>query len=88
MLVALHLVDLESDQIGQEQAAAETMVFVWAMRDFTWTAGARYRIGQRLTLQLRAWSEVASELATVNRSEIYDDGLAFQVHCWGEEVEP
>ncbi len=85
-IVALHLVDLSSEDQGIE--AGEAVVMVWSMRDFQLVSGAHYRIGEDVTLSLRPWSDVANDLGTVTRSELYDDVLLFASPCWGEELEP
>jgi hypothetical protein len=84
-IVGMHLVDLESDAaLDGDQA----LVFTWAMRNRKLLTGAGYRVGQRLRLELRPWSDVTRELETVTRGEIFEDNLFLQTPCWGEEVEP
>ena len=57
------------------------------MRKRELTAGANYRIGQRLRLELRPWADVAEELVSVTRGELYENNLFLQTPCWGEEVD-
>jgi hypothetical protein len=57
------------------------------MRDNIWTAAARYRPGQKISLKLRPWSEVSEKLERINRSELSDEGLQLEEPCWGEVVE-
>jgi len=84
-IVGLHLVDLSSDEaLDGEQA----VVFTWAMRDRKLTAGAGYRVGHRLQLTLRPWSDVAPQLESITRGELYENNLLFETPCWGEEAAP
>jgi hypothetical protein len=84
-IVGMHLVDLVSDHdLGGDQA----LVFTWAMRNRKLVAGAHYRVGQRIRLELRPWADVTGRLGTINRGEIFDDNLFLETPCWGEEVKP
>jgi len=80
----IHMVDLRTD--AGPLPGAEVLVYMWSMRDGRWTPAAHYREGQRVRLRLRAWSEVAERLESINRSEIDDDDLALELPCWGEEA--
>jgi alginate O-acetyltransferase complex protein AlgJ len=83
-IAGMHLVDLESDHpIDGNQA----LVFTWAMRDRKFVAGARYRIGQRLRLELRPWSDMTQQLGSVPRGELFENDLFLQTPCWGVEVQ-
>ena len=42
------------------------------MRDNVLTAAARLRPGDRVTLRLRAWTDVSDRYEKINRSEIDD----------------
>jgi hypothetical protein len=84
-IVGIHLVDLASDHALDGNQA---LVFTWAMRDRRLTAGAHYRIGQRLRLKIRPWADVTEELGSTNRGEIFQDNLFLRTPCWGEEVKP
>ena len=83
-IIAAHLTDLEPTGSAM---GTEAMVYLWSMQDNVWTAAARYRPGQRITLKLRAWSEVAEKLERINRSELSDGNLQLEEPCWGEAVE-
>ena len=84
-IVGLHLVDLSSDEpLDGDQA----VVFAWAMQDRKLTAGAGYRVGQRLRLELRPWSDMAPQLESITRGELYENNLLFETPCWGEEIAP
>ncbi len=80
---SLHLTDLR-DEAGKPIPDSQAVVYVWSMRDNTWTSGARLRAGQVVKLRLRPWSDVEGELGRINRSELDDDDLAFETPCWGE----
>jgi alginate O-acetyltransferase complex protein AlgJ len=84
-IVGIHLVDLASDHALDGNQA---LVFTWAMRDRRLTAGAHFRIGQRLRLKIRPWADVTEELGSTNRGEIFQDNLFLRTPCWGEEVKP
>lgn len=84
-IVGMHLVDLVSDH---ELDGDQAMVFTWAMRNRKLLAGAHYRVGQRLRLELRPWADVTRDLATINRGEIFENDLYLETPCWGEEVKP
>ena len=84
-IVGMHLVDLASDQaLDGDQA----LVFTWAMRDRQFVTGARYRVGQRLRLELRPWADVTPKLGSIPRGELFENNLFLQTPCWGEEVKP
>jgi len=83
-IVALHLVDLVSDEPAAN--SGEALVFMLAMKGSTWREPAQYRIGQTLHLRLQSWADKEPELGLINRGEIYDDDLIFQEPCWAEEV--
>jgi alginate O-acetyltransferase complex protein AlgJ len=56
------------------------------MRDNVWTPAARLRPGERITLRLRPWAEVAPQYEQINRSEIDDPELQLEEPVWGEYV--
>jgi hypothetical protein len=56
------------------------------MRGRRLTAGAGYRVGQRLRLELRPWADVTQEFESVARGELYENNLLLQTPCWGEEA--
>jgi hypothetical protein len=82
-IVALHLEDV-SEAGGN--ARGEALVFVMAMKSYELTPEAALRVGQRIRVKLRRWSEVASEYDLINRGELLDGDLMLQEPCWGEEV--
>jgi hypothetical protein len=82
-VLALHLTDLTID--GREETAGlEALVYAESMRDNTLTAAARFRPGDRVTLRLRPWADVADQYEKINRSEIDDLAVQLEEPCWGE----
>lgn len=82
-VLALHLTDLTVE--GREETAGlEALVYAESMRDNTLTAAARFRPGDRVTLRLRPWTDVADKYEKINRSEIDDPAVQLEEPCWGE----
>lgn len=82
-ILMIHLVDLESSD-DPRAAGEQAVVFAWSMRDNKPTPAARYRQGETVTLQVRAWADVAAQYEAINRSELDDDELMLAVPIWGE----
>jgi hypothetical protein len=85
-IMALHLVDLDVRLSGNEMR--EALVYLWSMRGNVMTPAARYRPGDKVTLRLRPWSDVAGQYEAINRSELDDEEVHLQEPCWGETVAP
>jgi hypothetical protein len=83
-IVALRLSDLQS--ASPEAAGREAVAFVVAMRDYALTPPAAWRVGQRVTLRLRPWADMADEYGFFTRGELADDSLMLVEPCFGEEV--
>jgi alginate O-acetyltransferase complex protein AlgJ len=84
-VLALHLTDLTIE--GREETVAlEALVYAESMRDNVLTAAARFRSGDRVTLRLRAWTDVSDQYEKINRSEIDDPTVQLEEPCWGELV--
>jgi alginate O-acetyltransferase complex protein AlgJ len=82
-ITAIHLTEISiSGRPTSEPLQA--VVYLWSMRDNVWTAGARLRPGDRVTLRLRAWADVAPQLEQINRSEIDDPEIQLEEPAWGE----
>ncbi len=45
---------------------------------------AELRPGDRVTLKLRAWSDVAARYEAINRSELDDPELQLEEPVWGQ----
>jgi alginate O-acetyltransferase complex protein AlgJ len=82
-VLALHLTDLTVEGRA-ETAGLEALVYAESMRDNTLTAAARFRPGDRVTLRLRPWTDVADQYEKINRSEIDDPAVQLEEPCWGE----
>jgi alginate O-acetyltransferase complex protein AlgJ len=82
-ILALHLTDLAIDG-AEESEALEALVYVESMRNNVLTAAARFRPGDRITLRLRPWADVAEQYEKINRSEIDDSAIQLEEPCWGE----
>ena len=81
--MTLHLTDI-SIEGAEEQENLESVVYLESMRDNVTTEAARLRPGDRVTLRLRAWSDVAEKYEKLNRSEIDDPAVQLEEPCWGE----
>jgi alginate O-acetyltransferase complex protein AlgJ len=81
-IMSIHLSDLRI--AGRAGEPLEALVYTWSMRDNVWTPAARLRPGDRVSLRLRAWSEVAPQLEQINRSEIDDAAIQLEEPVWGE----
>jgi len=85
-VVALRLSDLESERA--DVRGREAVVFVIAMRDYTLTPAAGWRVGRQVGLRLRPWAAVADEYGAFTRGELDDDALMLVEPCFGEEIAP
>ncbi len=83
-IVALRLSDLQA--AIPEVAGREAVVFAIAMRDYALTPPAAWRVGQRVSVRLRPWAEVADEYGSFTRGELADDSLMLVEPCFAEEV--
>jgi hypothetical protein len=84
-ILALHLTDLAVEG-SREEERLESLVYLWSMRDNVLRPGARLRPGDRVTLRLRSWADVAENYEKINRSEVEDPTVQLQEPCWGEIV--
>lgn len=85
-LVAVHLVDIASPDLRPDDADA-ALAYMFSMRNNEWTPAARLRPGQRIIVQLRPWSDVASQLERLNRAELtHDVELIFAEPVFAEPV--
>ncbi|MFN2507933.1 MAG: hypothetical protein ABR589_04075 [Chthoniobacterales bacterium] len=69
---------------GAPGEALQSIVYLVSMRDNVWTPAARLRVGDRVKLRLRAWSDVARQYEQINRTEIDDAALQLEEPVWGE----
>ena len=84
-ILALHLTEVTPTGRNQDEAL-ESLVYLWSMRDNAPTAAARLRPGDRITLRMRAWTDVSDQYEKINRSEIDDPAVQLEEPCWGEIV--
>ena len=84
-IIAALLVDL-TDRKGKPLRSNRALVYLWSMRDGVWTPAARFRAGQRITVRVTAWADVADTYERINRSELDDPDLATEDPCWAEEA--
>jgi alginate O-acetyltransferase complex protein AlgJ len=82
-ILALHLTDVTPAGRKQDEGL-ESLVYLWSMRDNAPTAAARLRPGDRVTLRLRAWTDVSDQYEKINRSEIDDPAVQLEEPCWGD----
>jgi alginate O-acetyltransferase complex protein AlgJ len=84
-VLALHLTDLSPEGPDRSEGL-EALVYVESMRDNVLSPAARFRPGDRVTLRLRSWADVADKYEKINRSEIDDRAVQLEEPCWGEIV--
>lgn len=82
-ILALHLSDLTVDG-RKETETLEAFVYAESMRDSVLTPIAHLRPGDRVTLRLRAWTDVSDRYEKINRSEIDEPAVQLEEPCWGE----
>jgi alginate O-acetyltransferase complex protein AlgJ len=84
-ILALHLSDLMPEGSARSDGL-DALVYVESMRDNVLTLAARFRPGDRVTLRLRSWAEVADKYEKINHSEIDDPAVQLEEPCWGELI--
>jgi alginate O-acetyltransferase complex protein AlgJ len=82
-ILTLHLTDLAVEGRSANETL-ESLVYLESMHDNVLTAAARLRPGDRVTLRLRAWTDVSDRYEKINRSEIDDPSIQLEEPCWGE----
>ena len=60
------------------------MVYIWGMRNHILQEAARFRAGDRITVRLRPWADVTSQYDGINRTELENPDVQFEVPAWGE----
>ncbi len=85
---SLHITAIEPADDGAPFPTMEAVVYVWSMRENEWTDAASYRPGDRVTLRIRGWDDVADDYGGVNRSELEDERLLLVEPVWGEADAP
>ena len=70
-IIAVHLTDVKA--LRGKLPRKEILVFVWGMRDNTWTRAASFRVGQTVTLSLQPWEKVENKYGGYNRIDLAGD---------------
>lgn len=83
-IYALHLSELQGEGVP---AGAQAVVYMRSMTDGALTPAARYRAGDRVSLELVAWDDVAARYERFNRSELDDEDLQLEPPCWGQTIQ-
>lgn len=65
-------------------AGSRAMVYLWSMSDNVLTPASGWKAGDRVTLTLKSWADVAGTYERFNRGELDDDALQLETPCWGE----
>jgi len=82
-VACLHLVDVEVD--GSEAGSRkECLVFTWSIQDRQLSAAAGLHPGDRITLGVQSWEDVAETKEKFQRSELDDVSLLAQPLLWSE----
>lgn len=81
-ITAVHLVDLASERPGV--SGGQALVYVWGMRDHVLQEAAQFRAGDRISVRLRPWADVAERYDGINRSELENEDVQFEEPSWGE----
>jgi alginate O-acetyltransferase complex protein AlgJ len=81
-----HIFALQLSGLKGEGVPADTqaMVYLRSMADGTLTTAARLRDGDKVTLDIVSWNDVAERYERFNRSELDDEDLQLEPPCWGE----
>jgi hypothetical protein len=80
----VHLVDLESERAGVN--GGQSSVYIWGMRNHVLQEAGQFRTGDRVTVLLRPWADVASQYDGINRTELDNEDVQLEVPTWGEVI--
>jgi alginate O-acetyltransferase complex protein AlgJ len=69
-VTALHLSSLEA--VAGSLPGEQIVVYLWGMQDNRWTAPARWKPGDAVTLNLKPWDEVRAKYGSFTRIELDD----------------
>lgn len=83
-VVALRLGELSG---AGAELPAEAVAFVWGMRAHEWTRAASLKVGDRVKLRLRPWSEAEAEYGRYSRKELESEESWLLDAYWGEWAE-
>lgn len=60
------------------------VVYLWSMKDNVLTSASGWKTGDRVTLDLKSWNDVAGDHERFNRSELDSEELQLEIPAWGE----
>ena len=83
-VTALHVSLLEA--VAGSPPGEQVVVYLWGMQDNRWTAPARWKPGDAVTLNLKPWDEVRAKYGRFTRIELDDPDFALidLPLYWGE----
>ena len=67
-------------------ANSRAVVYLWSMKDNVLTPASGWKTGDKVTLDMKSWNDVAANYERFNRSELDDESLQLEPPCWGEPV--
>ncbi len=82
-VACLHLVDVEVDG-SETDTRKECLVFTWSIQERQLSAAAGLHPGDRITLGVQSWEDVAETREKFQRSELDDVSLLAQPLLWSE----
>ena len=71
---------------GQTMSGGQAIVYLRTMIDGRLTPAAGLRVGDRVRVRIRDWSDVARQYEFIHRSDLPSPQWRGQVACWGELV--
>lgn len=84
-IITLHLVNVKDVDSGA--LLGECLVYAWGMIDNELMPLATAKIGDQVTLSLRDFVEVETELSGIRRSVLDDEMIEYEMPNWGEITE-
>jgi alginate O-acetyltransferase complex protein AlgJ len=82
-IACLHLVDVDVDG-SKTDPRRECLVFTWSIQNRQLSAAASLHPGDRITLSVQSWEDVAETREKFQRSELDDVSLLAQPLLWSE----
>ena len=84
-LCSVHLVDISPQNASARPLnATSAIVITWSMRNRVWTNAARWRPGDRVSINARPWSELEPALGKINQSSLEDPALLAIDPLWAD----
>jgi alginate O-acetyltransferase complex protein AlgJ len=83
-IIAIQLTDVRTLQ--GKPVKSEILVFMWGMRNNTWTRAASYRVGQTIKLSLQPWEKVENKFGGYNRIDLEGDDIFRLDPYWAESA--